>query len=259
MDSMRSLNTSLPRAGKSANASRPDVLMPSFKAAAMAVTHLYKQAQAETEKLRVDGYQEALEDLIGFLDRENLGVGDGEGWRIRQWAMEKLDGALPGPPNSDSDEEAIEEKRARSSSPVMDRNPSSEEIRSSEPPHADTTARSDSAPPPHQMDTSPTDTEMVPAQGMFHFSSPVAYPPNHNTHETSSMDLQAASRRAFPTPRRSSNRSSRNLQRAAASNLFSLGTGAGHKRKLMQDFFNIDNINDRRDGPGGGSKRGRNS
>jgi hypothetical protein len=256
---MRSLNTSLPRAGKPAHASRPDVLLPSFKSAAMAVTHLYKQAQAEVDKARADGYQEALEDLIGFLDKANLGVGDGEGWRIRQWAMEKLDGALPGPANSDSDEEIIEEKRARSSSPVMERNPSPEEIRSSEPPHAESTTRSDSAPPPLQMDTAPTDTEMAPPQNMFHFSSSVAYPPNNSTHDHSSIDMQAASRRAFPTPRRSSNRSSRNLQRAAASNLFSLGNGAGQKRKLMQDFFNIDSMNDRRDGPGGGSKRGRNS
>jgi len=56
------------------------------------------------------GYQEAIEDLIHFLDRKNLGLGDGEGWQIRQWATERLDGV---PSNSDSEDE---DKPARSAS-----------------------------------------------------------------------------------------------------------------------------------------------
>jgi hypothetical protein len=214
---------------------------------------LYKSAIAELDKTRTDGYQEALEDLIGFLDRENLGVGDGEGWRIRQWAMERLDGALPGSNNSDSDEEILEEKRARSSSPVMERNSSPEETRSSAPPHAESTHRPDSAPPVQIEDATPAETEINFPQSMFHFSSPVAYP-TANSNDSAGPDLSSTARRAFATPRRSSTRPSRNLQRAAASNLFSLGNGAGQKRKMM-DFFNLDGLNDRRDGPGGGSKR----
>lgn len=255
MESMRSLNKSLPKARRAKPAPQPDVHQ-SFRTAALTVTNLYKSALADLDKSRAEGYQEALEDLIGFLDKENLGVGDGEGWQIRQWAMERLDGALPGQSNSDSEEEMVEEKRARSSSPVMERNASPEEPRSSEPPHADSSHRSDSAPPPVQVEDSTPDTEMQPPQGIFHFSSPHAYPTT-NVSDSAGPDLSAAARRAFSTPRRSSTRSSRNLQRAAISNLFSLGNGAGQKRKLMQDFFNIDGFNDRRDGSGGGGKRGR--
>lgn len=255
MDSMRSLNTSLPKTRKPRPTPQPDVHQ-TFRTAALTVTNLYKAALADLDKSRTDGYQDALEDLIGFLDKENLGVGDGEGWRIRQWATERLDGAQPGQSNSDSDEEILEEKRARSSSPVMDRNSSPEETRASEPPHAESIDRADSAPPPVQLEDATRDHEMTPPQGIFHFSSPVQYP-NNNSSDPAGPDMTANARRAFATPRRSLNRSSRNLQRTAASNLFSLGGGAGHKRKLMQDFFNIDALNDRRDGPGGGSKRGR--
>ncbi|KAF2106119.1 hypothetical protein BDV96DRAFT_607645 [Lophiotrema nucula] len=256
MDSMRSLNTSLPRARSSRAAAQQD-LQQSFRTAALTVTNLYKSALADSEKAREEGYQEALEDLIRFLDKENLGVGDGEGWRIRQWAMERVDGALPGNVNSDSDEDAIEEKRARSSSPVMDRNSSPEDTRSSEPPHADSATRGDSAPPPIHVGGPTADTEMLPPQSFFQFSSPHAYPINYT--DAVAPDFQAAARRAF-APRRTSTRpNQRNLQRSAASNLLSLGNGAGQKRKIMDEFFNIDGFNDRRDrgGGGGGPKRGR--
>jgi len=115
MDSMRSLNKSLPKTRR-----QPDVHQ-SFRTAALNVTNLYKSALADLDKARTDGYQEALDELLGFLDRENLGVGDGEGWRIRQWATERLDGALPRQSSSDSDDEYLDEKRARSSSPIMER------------------------------------------------------------------------------------------------------------------------------------------
>ncbi|KAF2249234.1 hypothetical protein BU26DRAFT_519373 [Trematosphaeria pertusa] len=255
MDSMRSLNTSLPKTRQRQPTPQPDTHQ-SFRTAALTVTNLYKAALADIDRSRSDGYQEALEDLIGFLDKENLGVGDGEGWRIRQWAMERLDGALPVPSTSDSDEEGLDEKRARSSSPIMERNPSPEETRSTEP-LAGPTHRSDSAPPPISVASSTVDADMAPLPTMFHFSAPQSYP-NNNSNDTP-FDFSAAARRAFPTPRRPSNRSSsRNLQRSAAQNLFSLGSGAGQKRKLMQDFFGVDGFNDRRDGPGG-SKRGRSS
>lgn len=206
------------------------------------------------DRSRADGYQEALEDLVGFLDKENLGVGDGEGWLIRQWAMERLDGGLPIQPTSDSDEEPPEEQRARSSSPVMDRN-SSPEPAPAEEPMATASLRSDSA-PPLVSSTTPTDADMAPLPSVFQFSSPQAYPATVPS-DGSSYDFTAAARRAFPTPRRSSHRTTqRNLQRSAAQNVLSLGSGAGHKRKMVPDYFNIE-PSDRRDGPCGGSKRGR--
>lgn len=249
---MRSLNTSLPKTRR-----QPDVHQ-AFRTAALNVTNLYKSALADLDKARSDGYQEALEDLLGFLDRETIGGGDGEGRRIKQWVAERLDGVIPKQSGSDSDEEYLDDKRARSSSPVMERNDVPEDSRTLENTHG-TATRSDSAPPPIHMETTAAQPDMTPLPHVFQFSSPLAYPPT-STNETTSADMAASARRAFP-PRRNNPRSSaRNLQRTAPQNLFQLGQGAGQKRRLMQDFFNIDGLNDRRDrdgSAGGGSKRGR--
>ncbi|KAF2634724.1 hypothetical protein P280DRAFT_474422 [Massarina eburnea CBS 473.64] len=250
MDSMRSLNTSLPKTRRRQPTPQPDTHQ-AFRSAALTVTNLYKNALADIDRARSDGYQQALEDLLGLVDKEEIGLGSGEGRRIRQWATERLDGALP---TSDSEEE--EDKRARSSSPAMERNSSPEDTRAieraAEPGHD----RSDSAPPPVSAEPS-VDGDMTPLPTMFHFSSPQTYPASSPV-DNAPYDLPTAARRAFPAPRRPSHRSSsRNMQRAAAQNVVALGNGAGQKRKLMQDFFNLDFNNDRREGPGGGNKRGR--
>lgn len=253
MDSMRSLNTSLPRTRRRQATPQPDT-HKAFKDTALTVTNFYRTALADIERSRSDGYQEALEHLIGFLDKENLGVGDGEGWRIRQWATERMDGALPGASTSDSDDDIADEQRARSSSPVVEHVP--EETHPVEY-AADAATRSDSA-PPTAADPSTADTDMAPLPAMFHFSSNQVYPSANNNTDNATYDFAAAARRAFPTPRRNSNKtSSRSLQRSAAQNLVNLGNGAGQKRKLVNDYFNIDFNHDRREGPGGGPKRGR--
>jgi hypothetical protein len=252
MDSMRSLNKSLPKTRR-----QPDVHQ-SFRTAALNVTNLYKSALADLDRARTDGYQEALDELLAFLDKENIGVGDGEGWRIRQWATERLDGTLPKQSSSDSDEEYLDDKRARSSSPIMEsRNISMDDPRALDP-ITEAAHRSDSAPPPLQMEATTTEADMSPLHHVFQFSTPQDFP-SSPTNDNSAADVSAAARRAFPTPRRPSNRSSsRSLQRSAAQNHFQLGNGAGQKRRLMNDFFNIDGFNDRRDGSsGGGPKRGR--
>lgn len=249
MDSMRSLNKSLPKTRR-----QPDVHQ-SFRTAALNVTNLYKSALADLDRARSDGYQDALDELLGFLDRENIANGNGEGWRIRQWAAERLEGALPKQTGSDSDEDELDDKRARSSSPIMEHSTVSEGG------HApdnliESSHRSDSAPPPAQMEATITESDQA-LNHVFQFSAPQTYPSN-NPNDTAVSDFAAAARRAFPNPRRSSNRpSSRNLQRSAAQNLLQLGNGAGQKRRIMNDFFNVDGFNDRRDGSSGGPKRGR--
>ncbi|KAF2202392.1 hypothetical protein GQ43DRAFT_479916 [Delitschia confertaspora ATCC 74209] len=249
MDSMRSLNTSLP------SNRRPDV-HKSFRSAALTVTNLYKAALADIESSRSDGYQEALEDILNFLDKENIGVGDGEGWRVRQWATERLTGTLRGPSASDSDEEQVEERRARSSSPAMERNESPEMLRS-ELPQAPVDPRSDSAPPTqHESQTMAVDSEITPTQNtMFTFQSANAYP-------SISGESGSARRPEFASSRRSSNRASNRNRASGTPSIpslnFNLGGGAGQKRKVpWNDFFNIDSTNERRDGSGGGPKRGR--
>ena len=159
---MRSLNKSLPKTRR-----QPDVHQ-SFRTAALNVTNLYKSALADLDKARTDGYQEALDELLGFLDRENLGVGDGEGWRIRQWATERLDGALPRQSSSDSDDEYLDEKRARSSSPIMERSMGMDDAHTLNP-VAETSQRSESLPAPVEMEATTTDADMSPLHHVFQF------------------------------------------------------------------------------------------
>lgn len=252
MDSMRSLNTSLPKTRR-----QPDVHQ-SFRTAALNVTNLYKSALADMDRARADGYQEALDDLLTLLDRENLGVGDGEGWRIRQWATERLDGSQPRQSSSDSDDDYIDDRRARSSSPVMQSHPSPDDARVPLEDAHGLAPRSDSAPPLVPMETSTTEADTSPLHHVFEFSAPQTLPSSPNPDSHNSADLSAAARRAFASPRRPNRSSSRNLQRSAAQNLLQLGSGAGQKRRLMSDAFNIDAFHDRRDGSsGGGPKRGR--
>ncbi|EMD60640.1 hypothetical protein COCSADRAFT_245031 [Bipolaris sorokiniana ND90Pr] len=249
MDSMRSLNTSLPKTRR-----QPDVHQ-SFRTAALNVTNLYKSALADLDRARADGYQEALDDLLAYLDKENIGAAGGEGNRIRQWATERLDGSLPKQSGSESEEEYLDDKRARSSSPIMERNLSLDDPHTLDP-VMETADRCDSA-PPVQMEATTTEADLSPLHHVFQFSTAQAFP-SETTNDNNATDVSAAARRAFPNPRRPSNRSTgRNLQRSAAQNLFQLGTGAGQKRRLMNDFFNVDGFNDRRDGSSGGPKRGR--
>ncbi|OJD34126.1 uncharacterized protein BKCO1_2500043 [Diplodia corticola] len=103
MDSMRSLNTSLPSARR--RPQPPAQLLQAFKTAALQVTNLYKAAATDREAAHEEGYQAALEDMLSFLDNENLGVGDGEGWRVRQWVTEKLQEGMASGNHIDSDDE----------------------------------------------------------------------------------------------------------------------------------------------------------
>jgi hypothetical protein len=108
------------------------------------------------------------------------------------------------------------------------------------------------------MEASVTEPDLSPLHQIFQFTASHPYP-SPAAADAAATDISAAARRAFPAPRRSSNRAPprNNLQRTVTQNLFQLGNGAGQKRRLMHDFFNIDGPNDRRDGSAGGPKRGR--
>lgn len=247
---------------------QPDIHQ-AFRNAAQTVTTLYRSAIADLDKARADGYQDAMEELLSFLDQENLGVGDGEGWRIRQWATERYQAHA-----DNSDEEADAQRTGRSSSPVLERTAGAEpatgavqrERSASEERITVGTApsvRPESAPQPTEQ---PQDTEMAPHPPMFHFTAAQPYPSLDSTNDDALSDPTEAARRAFAGPyRRPTHRSHRNMQRDAAMNsamgsipLGVLGTGAGTKRKLMENYFGLDlgNNDSRKDGHGGG-KRGR--
>jgi hypothetical protein len=291
MDSMRSLNTSLPRASprRTTPQQPPEELLSAFKAAALSVTNLYKNAASEQARARAAGYQDALDDLLSFLDKENLGVGDGEGWRVRQWATERFDGVLSGSRDSD-DEEEEQEEQARSSSPDNVRKPTASAATQELP------LQPQQQPGPTTINTEIPSQQQQPPQPQSHrpdlaghqadsftFRSPLAYPPSHQDREidmeytnTTAVDPSSTSihnnnsnnnnnnsvrldshQRRRNTHHRSSNNT--NTNRIPSVNLGSLGSGAGSKRKNLGDFFDISGLSfgNPKDGTDRGGKRGR--
>ncbi|KAI5208227.1 hypothetical protein E4T39_01490 [Aureobasidium subglaciale] len=273
---MRSLNTSLPRTSPRRSQQPPEELLSAFKAAALSVTNLYKNAASEQARSRAAGYQDALDDLLSFLDKENLGVGDGEGWRVRRWATERFDGGVSGGRESD-DEEEEQEDQVRSSSPEVVRKATAPAP--AQQAQAQLQQQPQSHSEPVMLNTEPQilrSDVTVPQADTFTFRSSHAYPPSHPEQEVD-MDssntngpvdspnsstsnnpvrLEVHSRRRNNHNR--SNNSSNN--RVASLNLSSLGSGAGSKRKNLGDFFDISGLSfnsNGRDGSDRGGKRGR--
>ncbi|KAL4921675.1 hypothetical protein BDW62DRAFT_174210 [Aspergillus aurantiobrunneus] len=258
MDSMRSLNTSLP--SSTPRPQPPEQLLQQFKTAALSVTNLYKNAVYAESQARQAGYQEAVEDLLHFLDRENLGLTDGEGWRVRQWATERSDGLAH---TSDDDET---EKRTRSVTPVVPRKGTSEPDAPRQPtkstsPHREEQAATQQPPstPAAQPEVASLDRTSV-----FTFSAGPTFPQV----QEQDMDMQNSdgSSPQSETPAtvsvlaRNSRQQSRhgNLSRPSPRNQTrDSPVGIGSKRKnQFPDFFDLSGMGNNRDLFGGG-KRGR--
>ncbi|KAK4920386.1 hypothetical protein LTR66_016733, partial [Elasticomyces elasticus] len=110
MDSMRSLNKSLPSSKSNTSGVSADQIA-AFRSAALAVSTLFKAGINENESSRQAGYQDCLGDLLKFLDSENLALQDGEGWRVRQWATAKYD--IPNTEEEGSEVDHSEEEQAQ--------------------------------------------------------------------------------------------------------------------------------------------------
>jgi hypothetical protein len=273
MDSMKSLGGSLPAA------SPPEQLLGAFKEAALSVTKLYKLANADHSRARAEGYQDALDELLSFLDKEDIGLSDGEGWRIRRWATERLDGRAVSPNGMETDDEAAGDKQDRVSSPEIPRSHSASRLSPQhQAPQVASPVRAVSQPPPVVSSIPPPADQMnvVPPQGLFTFQSPFPYPQvtdidigdlelsdntraqNDPPHSTPSITVSRPSR----TNLRHNNHPGRPTTRGGGS---VLSRGAGAKRKLnISEFFDFSSSRDYRDGGkdgtgggGGGGKRGR--
>lgn len=270
MDSMRSLNTSLPGASPQKQAPQaPEQLLQAFRSAALQVTNLYKTATDNQTRARSEGYQDALDELLAFLDKEDIGLSDGEGWRIRRWATERLDGRDAVSSVMESDDET--EKAERGSSPILRRSQSATHLsaRTSSPIRTESAPPSMPAPiPEHQ------EAPMLPPAGDFTFRSSHAYPQDadmslsdldisdsrrqsisasvvpHSTHATAGITITRPNRSAS----RHSSQSSRHNGRSSGT----VGRGAGQKRKInIGEFFDIGDLGHGKDGFSGGGKRGR--
>lgn len=271
MDSMRSLNTSLPGTSppKRHGSEPPEHLLQAFKAAALSVTQLYKTAAADHAKSRSEGYQDALDELLAFLDREDIGLSDGEGWRIRRWATERLDGRDAVSQNAESDDET--DKQERASSPILERTQSTTQLstRTASPIRTETVTPVIPPPIPDQLPT------MLPPTSTFTFRSSYPYPQDTDIN-LSDLDLsdsrgqpldativshQSQSPSASITitrPSRNASRLNNQTNRHNTRTTTSIGRGAGQKRKInLGEFFDIGNLGHGKDGFGGGGKRGR--
>lgn len=278
MDSMRSLNTSLPGGkspSKQQNCDTPQqLLIAQFKAAALSVTNLYKTAAADQGRARAEGYQDALDELLSFLDKEDIGLSDGEGWRIRRWATERLDGR-DSTSHNDSDDD-VPEKTDRGSSPVIQRSQSATHIPTStvKSTRATSPMRTETAPPPPTVvlpdpePEPPTITELP--QSTFTFRSSQQYPQDPDI-LLSDLDLSDKSRSqthdcfsnqpagiSLTRPSRTNARHNNHSSRLNARSSTSISRGAGQKRKInFGDFFDLGNLGHGDDSLGGGGKRGR--
>ena len=249
----------------------PEQLIQSFKSAALSVTNLYKTAALDQTRARGAGYQDALDDLLTFLDQQNLGLDDGEGWKVRQWATERLDGSPPAHLGSDSDDDRGETaKRARSSSPVVQRTIAPDLERARQPSRSASPVRAASAPmaPPP---TSQPQNNLPQNLEVFSFRSAHPYPhdidmqvadttsntpPQPEPLPSSAVRVEVVPR-GSRTPHRGSNHPNRHGARSTAS-ARSLGTGAGSKRRVpLLDYFDIGSLGDSKDGRETAGKRSR--
>ncbi|KAL4808395.1 hypothetical protein BDV18DRAFT_134872 [Aspergillus unguis] len=259
MDSMRSLNTSLPSSTPRPQPS--EQLLQHFKTAALSVTNLYKNAAYVESQARQAGYQEAIEDLLHFLDRENLGLTDGEGWRVRQWATERSDGLAH---HSDDDET----ERNRSTTPAVPRKgPSETESTRQESKPVSPRREEQSAPqqPPSTTAAHPSEPATSDRPPVFTFSAGPTFPQI----EEQDMDMQNSDS-SSPSPQsepptvpvisrnaRQQNRSGNLSRPNQRSSTRDSPVGIGSKRKnQFPDFFDLSGMGHNRDIFGGG-KRGR--
>lgn len=251
---MNSLDHSLPRSSPKLLKQTPKELLRAFKSAALEVTTLYKHATESHEEGRRTGYQEALNDLLSYLDKENLGITAGEGWQIRQWAKDRTDGAILAT-GSESDEERDAEKRADSPTELEQmQGRDSSPIRPRSPPPAETTAGT-------PVIISQPNQNGQPKSGTFTFRSNHSYPPDVDMHprEISPEDTRSSvvKPEIHSRPSRNTQRNSNSSSRTAPGR--SSRPGGGSKRKFpFGDYFDIGSFGDGKDGNGHGStKRGR--
>ena len=248
---MRSLNRSLPRSSQP-----PEDLLRAFKSAALSVTTLYKEAATGFSQARQAGYQDALDDILTFLDKENLGLGDGEGWKVRQWATERLDGGPINPTTVDSEDER-EPSRIGSNRDTPPREKTNDRPDSSLPrqkPGNDSSSPSRIMEPSNVPQVDQSNTNCLERRNTFTFQSNHPYPTDTETPAPENpLDTSSTLRfEIHPRATRHSQRhNSKHNSRGASTRIHNLGGGS--KRKLP-DFFDISGLGEVREGT---SKRGR--
>ncbi|KAL2213952.1 hypothetical protein CC79DRAFT_89116 [Sarocladium strictum] len=211
MDSLRGGDAGTGGSSKAPNAETPEQLLDVFKAAALSVTKLYKTSALNEAKARTDGYQECLEDLLDFLDKDDGSLGEAARSRLRKWATDKHDGrdrtqVLESDDEADKNEMTSTPEPQPAAEPAVSTEPAAEAIESEREPYH----------------------FVVPSQDNFSMAS--QYP------NIATLDLSDA--RQPPqsqTPRTSRTKGRSNLPGKRTSS--TLGRGAGSKRRHDYDDF----------------------
>ena len=246
-------------------------LLDAFRAAALSVTKLYKTSTAYQARSRADGYQDCLDDLLAFLDKENIGVSDGEGWRIRKWATDHLEPRDAISPESD---EEVEKVDTSSSSPQLHRSSSlapvptgrtDPQMRESAPPTIIPAAARSTSPIVEDVDI------VVPSQDNFTFQSSIAYPSHETYMNLANLDLSDSQAHSSPTSRQGATTATattgtpsivRNtrLRNGRSTSRTTINRVAGQKRKVnLAEIFDLGSLGhgNGKDVFGGGGKRSR--
>lgn len=209
----------------------PEQLLDVFKAAALSVTKLYKSSVTAETKARADGYQDCLDDVLAFLDKEGHNLGDG-GLRLRKWVSDRRDGRELSPQSSESDEEPEKPNPVTSTTTTHNHVPAQPDAMTDSTPAAPTAE-------PHR----PVEI-VVPSRENFTFQSDHQYP------NIELLDLSERSHNNSHPSRRRSNKT------GGVRTSGHLGRGAGSKRRMdFDDFFG--GCLGGKDPFGGGGKRSR--
>lgn len=268
-----------------AHETAPEHLLDVFRTAALSVTKLYKSSITAQAKARSEGYQDCLDDLLLFLDKANLGLDDGEGWKIRAWANERLGARDTSPQVMESDDDT--EKPEAISSPGVHRSNSSSSIDQAavQPQH---NQRHNQQHTPQQLPPPTTEGQaepepetpaveeiaveeiamdepdvVVPAQDTFDFRSSLPYPQQDAQSQLNFGSLRLSDSRPHdnsiphPTPRASRSArhhggsAGRRGARISSHGATHLGRGAGTKRHLnYEELFGLANLGQVKDGFG---------
>lgn len=224
----------------------PEQLLDAFKAAALSVTKLYKISASAQAKARTDGYQDCVDDLLAFLEKEAIGLSDGEGRKIRRWATERLaEGRDAAPPSLESEDEV--EKADPASSPEIHHSNSTTQL----PSLRNETSMRDSAPAPVvPVAPAPEPEIVVPTLDTFNFQSQHPYPPFLNLANLDLSDSHNATTSPVSRSRTRHGNGTRTGSRTVGR--------AGQKRKLnIAEIFDLGSLGSGKDPFGGGGKRNR--
>ncbi|KAK1828142.1 hypothetical protein QBC39DRAFT_158026 [Podospora conica] len=235
----------------SANMNHDSDLLDAFRGAALSVTKLYKIASQHLAKTRADGYQDCLDDLILFLDKESFRSPE-DAAKVRRWAAERLEGRETISQSLESEDE-VDNKPEAASSPVV--------MRASIPPQQPPAARyevqmKDHSPPAAAAAPAPPTpiAEMppvtFPSRDVFTFQSNVPYPQDISLDALDLSDSQQSHRHPsmtaatptstsvpLPTPRHPRTRNGRAPPRGTAARM------AGQKRKVnLDEIFDVGSL-----------------